>query len=187
MNSKKIIIFKNDVLFDILHEIGETFKFDLIKANDENLEEIKKKSGANLLIISVIDNLKFKNELIIDKTPIKLWKLLELINLKFLKIKFKSQSIFKIGTYNINLNSRQMSKDKFFLDLTEREINLIIFLKESFNAVKVEKLQKEVWAYGSHLETHTVETHIYRLRKKIKEKFGDENFILSLKEGYLIN
>ena len=52
--------------------------------------------------------------------------------------------------------------------------------------MKIEELQKKVWEYGSELETHTVETHIYRLRKKIKEKFHDESFILSIKEGYII-
>ena len=73
------------------------------------------------------------------------------------------------------------------MDLTEREINLILFLKKSSRPVNINELQKEVWEYGSELETHTVETHIYRLRKKVKEQFKDENFIKSLKEGYLIN
>ena len=66
-------------------------------------------------------------------------------------------------------------------------MNLILFLKQSPTSVKIDKLEKEVWDYGSELETHTVETHIYRLRKKIKEKFNDEKFILSTKSGYLIN
>ncbi len=73
------------------------------------------------------------------------------------------------------------------MDLTEREINLIIYLNNSAKPVKIDALQKEVWGHGSKLETHTVETHIYRLRKKIKEKFNDENFIVSFKEGYKIN
>ena len=73
------------------------------------------------------------------------------------------------------------------LNLTERETNLIIFLKKSSKPVKIEDLQREVWGYGAELETHTVETHIYRLRKKIKEKFDDNNFIVSLPNGYKIN
>ena len=85
------------------------------------------------------------------------------------------------------MNSREISKNKSTLDLTERETNLIIFLKNSSKPVKINELQKEVWGYGSELETHTVETHIYRLRKKIKDKFDDENFILSLPDGYKIN
>jgi len=61
-----------------------------------------------------------------------------------------------------------------------------MFLKNSSLPAKIEELQKKVWDYGSELETHTVETHIYRLRKKIKEKFKDDNFIVSSKRGYLI-
>ncbi len=87
----------------------------------------------------------------------------------------------------MNLNSRQISKESVKLNLTEREGNLIIFLNKSSSPVSVDRLQKEVWEYGSDLETHTVETHIYRLRKKIKEKFKDDNFIISSKEGYIIN
>ena len=64
---------------------------------------------------------------------------------------------------------------------------MIIFLKKSSKPVKIENLQREVWGYGADLETHTVETHIYRLRKKIKEKFSDNNFITSLPNGYKIN
>ena len=64
---------------------------------------------------------------------------------------------------------------------------MIIFLKKISKPVKIDKIQKEVWEYGADLETHTVETHIYRLRKKIKEKFNDENFIVSSKKGYSLN
>ena len=64
------------------------------------------------------------------------------------------------------MNSREISKNKSTLDLTERETNLIVFLKNSLKPVKINELQKEVWGYGSDLETHTVETHIYRLEKK---------------------
>ena len=79
-----------------------------------------------------------------------------------------------------------MAKGDKVIDLTEREINLIIFLSKKKGASKIDELQKEVWDYNSELETHTVETHIYRLRKKIKDKFGDENFITSSKKGYSV-
>jgi len=64
---------------------------------------------------------------------------------------------------------------------------LILYLKNSSLPVNINKLEKDVWNYESELETHTVETHIYRLRKKIKDKFNDDNFILSSKNGYKIN
>ena len=116
----------------------------------------------------------------------KIQKLIELLNVEFLKKKFNLQSDLSIGSYNLNLNSRQISRDNVKLNLTEREGNLIIFLKKSLSPVSVDRLQKEVWEYGSELETHTVETHIYRLRKKILKTFNDENFIVSKKDGYEI-
>ena len=86
----------------------------------------------------------------------------------------------------MNLNSRKIfNKDKS-LDLTERESNIIIFLNNSKTQVKISKLQTEVWGHNSKLETHTVETHIYRLRKKINDIFSDSNFIKSSKLGYTI-
>ncbi len=187
MNLKKIVIYHHDVLFNILDEIKEKLNFNLEKVNKENFEELKKYFSTDHLIVSNLDIPELKNYLKIEEKPIKVKKLIELINLKFLKKIFSSQSDILVGPYKLNLNSRDISKDNITLDLTEREINLILFLKKSNSAVNVEELQKEVWDYGSELETHTVETHIYRLRKKVKEKFNDNNFIISLKEGYLIN
>ena len=72
------------------------------------------------------------------------------------------------------------------MKLTEREIQIIIFLNNSKGPQNIENLQRKVWGHNSTLETHTVETHIYRLRKKIKETFNDDNFLLSRKDGYTI-
>ena len=84
------------------------------------------------------------------------------------------------------MNSRKIFNEKNSLNLTEREANIIIFLYNSKKPVKISKLQTEVWGHNSKLETHTVETHIYRLRKKINNIFSDENFIKSSKAGYII-
>ena len=184
---KKLIIYQHDILFNILDEIKEMINFDLIKANEDNIKELKNNLKSDYLIISKIEKKDFKNQLVIDQSPIKINELIEKINLKFLKERFNFQSDINIGLYKINLNSREISKNNKSLNLTEREINLILFLNKSDDAVKIDKLQREVWEYGSELETHTVETHIYRLRKKVKEKFNDENFIVSSKKGYLIN
>ena len=86
----------------------------------------------------------------------------------------------------MDLNSRIISKDKNKLKLTEREMEIIIFLNESKIAQKIIDLQNKVWGYSSELETHTVETHVYRLRKKISDSFNDEQFLISTDEGYLI-
>ena len=72
------------------------------------------------------------------------------------------------------------------LKLTEKEINTIIYLYRSNKPVSINELQKKVWSYQSNMETHTVETHIYRLRKKILSTFNDDKFIFSKKNGYQI-
>ena len=187
MSNKKLIIYDYDILFNILYEIKEYLNFEIIRANHTNISEVKKKIISDYLIISNKDNNTSGNFLIIDKMPIEIKKFLQILNIKFLKDKFNLQSNINIGHYCLNLNSREISRNDIKLDLTERETNLILFLKQSTDPVKVNVLQKEVWDYGSKLETHTVETHIYRLRKKISQKFNDDHFIESYKEGYKIN
>ena len=91
-----------------------------------------------------------------------------------------------MGKYSLNLNSRKIYNGDISLDLTEREADIIIFLKNSKKPSNITKLQTEVWGHNSKLETHTVETHIYRLRKKISNTFNDNNFIKSSKSGYKI-
>ena len=103
-----------------------------------------------------------------------------------MKQKFSEQSEMNIGNYKINLNSREMSFNDLTLKLTEKESKVILFLSKSNKPVNVDQLQSKVWGFNSKLETHTVETHIYRLRKKINDKFNDENFIISKKNGYQI-
>ena len=185
MNSRILIIYEYQILYQILNEISESLNFEIIQSNTNDLKKLKYNPKNNYLIISKKKIEDVKNNLIVEDLPIKFEKLIEIINVKFLKNKFLDQSHIKIGEYNLDLNSRKISfKDKS-LDLTERETNLIIFIKNKKN-VTVKELQKKVWDYSPDLETHTVETHIYRLRKKISEKFEDSNFICSTKSGYKI-
>ena len=189
MNLKKIIIFDSKELFTILDEIKDFLNFELDYADKKNLNQKTKDLNSNFLVISneKISNLENNLNIVIDKTPIKINKIIQSINLHLLKNNFIIQSEKEIGSYKLNLNSREISKDKIKLNLTEREANLILYLKNSSLPVNINKLEKDVWNYESELETHTVETHIYRLRKKIKDKFNDDNFILSSKNGYKIN
>ena len=187
MIHKKLIIYEYDPLFNILNEIKENLNFELIKAQENNFQNIKSNLSSDFLIISKNNLEKINNQMNLPNLPIRINKIIELINVQFLKNKFNLQSNINIGSYILNLNSRKIIKNNINLDLTEREINLIVYLNKSKLPVKIEELQKEVWRYSYELETHTVETHIYRLRKKIKDKFGDDQFILSLKDGYKIN
>ena len=111
---------------------------------------------------------------------------MEKINIEFLKLQFNNQSQMKVNNYNINLNSREMLINDTKLKLTEKEINTITYLSKSNKPVSIDELQAQVWSYQSDIETHTVETHIYRLRKKILNTFNDKEFIISKKNGYQI-
>ena len=86
----------------------------------------------------------------------------------------------------MDMNSREIIINNLKLKLTEKEINTINYLSKSNKPVSIDELQKKVWSYQSDIETHTVETHIYRLRKKILNSFNDNEFIISKKNGYQI-
>lgn len=193
MNKQSIIIYDFEILFIILKEIKENLKFEIFnfKKNDE-ISKLNNNTYGNYLIVvkSLSDFINKdieKNKLyLIENLPIKIDKLIEKINIQLLKQKYNYQSEIRINKYKLNLNSREISLNKKLVKLTEREIDIILFLNENKKPINIDILQKEVWGYNSELETHTVETHIYRLRKKLKDKFNDEKFILSLKKGYQI-
>ena len=185
MNSKTLIIYQNQILFNILNELFSK-KFRIIFLEKKEYKNLDFSNMYDYLIIVDDDNYGLKNQLVINKFPLKIKNILELINVTFLKKNFKKQSEIKIGLYTLNLNSREINyKDKKIF-LTERESNLIIFLKNSLKPTNISELQDKVWGYSSSLETHTVETHIYRLRKKILNSFNDNEFIISKKNGYQI-
>ena len=186
MNNQNLIIYDFQILYEILNEIEENLNFKLFNIAKEKLYEIQFENLNNFLVISNRKISKFEDQIIIDNYPIELLKLIENINIKFLKKKYNQQSDFSVGQYKLNLNSRKIFYKSSSLDLTEKEINIFIFLKESKKPVKISQLQTKVWGHNSKLETHTVETHIYRLRKKINDTFNNDNFIKSTKLGYSI-
>ena len=183
MNNQTLVIYDFKVLFEILTELESHINFSLL--NIKKITDLNFKTLENYIVISVKKQ-NIENQILIDEFPIHINKLVELINIKFLKKKYNQQSQIDIGTYKLNLNSRKIFNKKNSINLTEREANIIIFLYNSKKPVKISKLQTEVWGHNSKLETHTVETHIYRLRKKINNIFNDENFIKSSKTGYII-
>ncbi len=112
--------------------------------------------------------------------------LIEKINIQLIKLNYNFQSKIKVKSYILDLNSRIISNKDKSLKLTEREMDIILFISESEKPQKINDLQNKVWGYSSGLETHTVETHIYRLRKKINDNFNDDEFIISTDQGYII-
>ena len=186
MSIQNLIIYKFNSLYHILEEIGLDLNFNIMIVNSENSLNEKVKNLNNYLIISNKKYLNISNQLILDNTPINIFKLVEKINIEFLKIQFSSQSEVKVNNYVIDLNSREMSINNKKLKLTEKEINTITYLSKLNKPVSIHELQETVWSYQSDMETHTVETHIYRLRKKILNTFNDNEFIISKKDGYQI-
>ena len=192
---QNVFIINFNLLYEILDEIKENLSFKIIKV--ENEEDLEKKLDLNRLdhlVISKTDhkllqniNITGKNFLDFNDLPLSFKKLLELINIKLIKLKFNQQSKVTIKGYELNLNSKFFFKDNLKLKLTEKEIEIILYLNDKKIKHDVADLQKNIWDYSTDMETHTVETHIYRLRKKISDLFKDEKFILSHKNGYFID
>ena len=186
MTNQILIIYKFIELYHIFEELSLDLNFTITFVENEKSLNKKVENLNNYLIISNKKNLNIGNQFVLDNTPINIFKLVEKINIEFLKIQFNSQSEVKVNNYIINLNSREMFANNIKLKLTEKEINTITYLSKSNKPVSVNELQEEVWSYQSDIETHTVETHIYRLRKKIINTFDDNEFIISRKNGYQI-
>ena len=189
MSKQSLIIYKIPVLYNILNEIRENFKFDLYNFSEKyDFQKIDSEKFGNYIILTNYKN-KIKNksnQLIFENFPTSILKIIEKTNILFLKQKFQNQSQIVIGKYRLDLNSRKLLNKEKSLKLTERETEIIIFLNNSKESQSIENLQNKVWGHVSDLETHTVETHIYRLRKKLMETFDGDKFIISTKEGYKI-
>ena len=186
MNKQNLVIYDFNELFSILNEIKDNLNFNLLNVSKKEFSDLKFKELQSFLIITKNKVPNLKNQIILDNYPLKISKIIETININFLKNKFVQQSEIDLGLYKLNLNSRKIFYKEKTLDLTEKEIHIITFLKDSRKPVKISKLQFEVWGHNSKLETHTVETHIYRLRKKISDAFNNHKFIKSSKLGYTI-
>ena len=192
---QNVFIINFNSLYEILDEIKENLSFKIKKYDNE--EDFTKKldlDRLDYLVISKTNHKLLLNNNITDNFfldindfPLSLKKLLELINIKLIKLKFNQQSKIIIKGYELNLNSKFFSKDNLNLKLTEKEIEIILYLNNTKIKHDVADLQKNIWGYSTNMETHTVETHVYRLRKKISDLFEDEKFILSHKNGYFIN
>ena len=212
MEKQNINIVGIEILYNILEEIKSNLPFNLVNFVLETdffkFVNQKKMNNLNFLAITKINNKdlfykkfkieskkiiffsekKTKNEsdFNIIEYPIEINSLIEKINIQLIKQKYNYQSNVKINNYYLDLNSKIIFKNNIKLKLTEKEIDIILFLKQNKIAKKISTLQNKVWGYNADLETHTVETHIYRLRKKINNSFKDDNFIVSTDEGYLL-
>ena len=186
MNNQNLIIYENEILYDVLYEIADQIKFSVLKLNKKNISNLNKFQNSSFLLITEKKIPNLNNQIILNKLPLNIFKFIEKLNIEFLRYEFNKQSNFMTNNYKLDLNSREMIGLNGKLKLTEKEINSIAYLLNVRKPVKVQELQLKVWGYQSDLETHTVETHIYRLRKKIFKKFNDTQFIKSTPYGYEI-
>ena len=190
MIKPNVNIIEYNSLYKILHEIKDVLPFNI--SNFDNEKNFNKEENFDSEIPLIITNpnnknLIKKNILAASNLPIALDKLIELINIHLIKLKFNYQSKINIRGYDLNLNSKFFSKNGIKVKLTEKEIKIILYIVANQNKKTVLELQKNIWGYAEDLETHTVETHIYRLRKKMAENFNDKNFIISKNDGYFID
>ena len=186
MSNQSLIIYRFNSLYQILKELEFELNFNITEVDSEVSLNKYVKNLNNYLVITKNKMPSIRYQFVCNFFPIKILKLIEKINVEFMKNNFVNQSNININNYILNLNSRELLKKQKKIKLTEKEVNSIIYLSNINGPVSVNQLEKNVWQYQSDVDTHTVETHIYRLRKKILNNFNDNNFIISTKDGYQI-
>ena len=196
MVNQKLYIINLLNFYNIISELKEHIGYELFKFDNKEIFYDKYDSKTistenSILIVHETDyNFFVKNinedQIIKFKPPVNIFTFIENLNVKFIQKKYQDQSNINIKDFLLDINSRELKKGKSSLKLTERETDMILFLNNSNKPVNVETLEKKIWQHSSELETHTVETHIYRLRKKIKAEFGNDDLIKSNKNGYTI-
>ena len=212
MTSPIISIFGNKIFSEILHEIKLFTDFKIKYYEDLDLC-LKDSERQNLLTvffvkkqdINLFKNIKVNNfpyifitnfSILKDKflndiseqlfLPFDILEFKKKIILLIAKNEFKKNSLIQLNDYIVDKNERKIKKNNLELQLSEKEINFLVLFSKSKKPVNKNVVLKNVWNYSSESETHTIETHIYRLRKKILKKFGDNNFIKNNDQGYYI-
>jgi len=184
-----LVFFENDALLELSIPKINAVLVDSEFCNDVNiLNSISKINNKPILLIenknfSSLNNIKYNEKIIL---PVNLTDFYNKIINIITSFKFNKNSSIQIKEYTIDKNERKLKKKNLFIVITEREIELIELLFNQKKPLSKKYILKEVWKYADGVDTHTIETHIYRLRKKINSKFKDENFIINSKTGYLI-
>jgi len=212
MKNFTLSFFGNQIFLDIIKELSLFSKFKIKLHIDTNNQLINLDDEKNLIIFFITqNNIAAYNSLVDKNLPILLilslqkpidikknqfteniyfpFKILDLekkIISLILKFQLNKNSIITLSDYTIDVQQRKLTKDNIELYLTEKEINFLALFKNYQKPINKQFILKTAWNYSSESETHTVETHIHRLRKKIFDKFGDNLFIKNNKKGYYI-
>ena len=162
------------------------FLFFVDELDKLDLKELKKIKYPKIFFSQDIDNFKhLKKDNILSiflKLPVNYQDLEKIIKLSILKFKFLFQSKVEIGKYYIDKNERAITYGKKSVKLTERELDIILYLFGKKDGAKKQEIMKDIWSHGEEIDSHTYETHLYRLRQKIQKKLNDNKFI-SIKNG----
>ena len=212
MDNLTISIFGNKIFAEIINEIKSFTKFkakfyenlDLCitdaeqndrlvvffktEKNKKDYEKIKKNNFPLIVAIQPSDLQSLSSNDFVEylNMPFSILKLEKKVISHLARCKFKKSSLINLRGYIINKNERKIIKDGLELQLTEKEINFLILFSKTNKPLSKNFVLKDVWNYSTESETHTLETHIHRLRKKILNKFGDNNFIKNNVKGYYI-
>ena len=171
----------------------ETFKdYDVLLIHEDYIKEdyfdknllYKIKSIKILVSSSNLETPDFFSDKL--SLPLSIKDLNEIVENSVAKKNFNKNSSIHVKGYILDKNQKKLIKNKDFIPLTEKEIQLLVLLLNKKTSINKDEILKQVWKYAADVDTHTVETHIYRLRKKIKDTFIDDDFILNTKEGYLL-
>ena len=194
MVNQKLYIINLSNFYDIISELKENIRYEILKFDSKEIffDKYKSESISTEQPILVVNEKEYnffvkninEDQIIKFIPPVNIFTFIENLNVRYIQKKYQDQSNVNIKDFFLDINSRELKRGKSSLKLTERETDMILFLNNSKEPVNVETLEKEIWQHSSELETHTVETHIYRLRKKIKAKFGNDDLIKSNKNGY---
>ena len=212
MNKLTISIYRNEIFTEAINEIDLISKFEIKSYNDLNLcikdsisnnqltvfflndinkSDYEKIPKNNFPIIVITKNSKSKN-MFLDKfveqlnMPFSILDLEKKIISLFSRHEFSKRSVINLRGYTIDKNERKIKKDDLELQLTEKEVNFLVLFSKNSKPLSRNFVLKNVWNYSLKSETHTIETQIYRLTKKIFQKFNDDNFIKNNNKGYYI-
>ena len=201
MHDLNVLILGPKLFISSLNEIKKFLKFKLLVENlnnnytiilfhvdalkDHNQKKLIENSKNLKVCASKKGNMLNKYDAVLE-LPATLKDINNLIETTVAKKQFNKNSSIEIKNYLLNKNERKLSKFEDFIILTEKEIQLLELFLINKKPISKDNILSSVWNYSSDADTHTVETHIYRLRKKIVEKFMDEKFILNNKDGYYL-
>ena len=209
MNNIKLSVLGSNIFLNLLNELdfnniinpnyhknkNNNISIKILFAENLNIKDVKKLLLDNDLVVLLLSHknyikknfLKLSNFQIYLELPIELLSFKELLNILVTKYNFSKNSKITIKNYEVDKNQRSISKKNTKIKLTEKELELILVLKNN-NGLNKSYLLKTIWKHSSDLDSHAFETHLHRLRKKMHKAFDDDNFITEKNSlYYLIN